>query len=231
MSTLPSLVSPTSAQNLGTSGNPSTTRPGSEEEPTQIKVGIFLFELTDINDAEQTYSASIIIHASWHDPRLAHGTGKTRTLELNEVWHPRVQIANEERLFARFHEKVEVEPNGEVIYRQRYTGKLVAALKLHDFPMDTQSLSVQLVFPDYSPSEVQIVPDESTTGQSTIFHVADWEIKLGQIRVAPIPFLKGVERAGVIYEFQAERYRGYYYWKILLPLVLIVLYVVGGVLD
>ncbi len=111
---------------------------------------------------------------------------------------------------------------GSVTYLQRFSGKFGVELDLHDFPLDEQILPIRLVFPDYTPGELQVEVDGETSGRSPVFHIPDWVIGDGELRVDPLELTPTLSRTGMLYELKAGRQTHYYYFKIMLPLVFIV---------
>jgi hypothetical protein len=200
----------------------SATRPDPKGQPTNVRVGIYVFDVTSVDDVEETFTADVIVHLRWSDPRLVIDSGERRTLDLEKVWHPRIQIANERRVFRRFTEEVEVTSAGSVTYRQRFSGAFVVPLDLRDFPIDEQILPVRLVFPDYSPEELQLEIDSETSGRSPVFDIPDWAIGDCKSRIDRLECTPTLSRAGMLCELKARRETQYYYLKVLLPLVLIV---------
>ncbi len=198
------------------------TRPHPRGQPTTVRVGIYVFDVTGVNDVEGTFAADVIVHLRWTDPRLVRDVGEPRTFDLTDVWHPRIQIANEQRAFRKFTEQVDVTSDGGVTYRQRFSGTFVVSLDLRDFPVDEQVLPVRLVFPDYSEQELQLEIDSQTTGQSPRLDIPDWSIDEGRLRVDLLAFTPGLSRASMLYELKARRHVWYYALKVMLPLVLIV---------
>jgi len=87
-------------------------RPASGNGSTEVSVGIWIVDISNIDSAQQSFTAEIALVLRWKDPRLAHtGSGVVR-YPLEQVWHPRVGIANETASVTRkFPEWVEVEPN------------------------------------------------------------------------------------------------------------------------
>src|SRR6266404_4204046 len=76
-------------------------RPGAEDGPTQISVGIWMADITNIDSAQQSFTAEAAIVLRWKDPRLAHtGNGVVR-YPLEQIWHPRVAIVNETNSVSR----------------------------------------------------------------------------------------------------------------------------------
>ena len=137
-------------------------RPASGNSPTQISVGIWVVDINSIDSAQQNFTADIAVVLQWKDARLAHtGTGLAH-YALDQIWTPRVAIANETSSVTRkFPDSVEVEPDGTVIYRQRYVGSFTQSLRLQSFPFDRQAFHIQLVAIRYRPNEVVFVPDEN----------------------------------------------------------------------
>src|SRR6266581_8215133 len=74
---------------------PLIDRPNPDSGPTEISVGMWVVDISSIDSAQQTFTAEIALVLRWKDPRLTHtGSGVVR-YPLEQVWHPRVGIANE----------------------------------------------------------------------------------------------------------------------------------------
>jgi Neurotransmitter-gated ion-channel ligand binding domain len=110
-------------------------RPPSGNGPTQISVGIWVVDITNIDGAQQNFTADIAVVFRWKDSRLAH-TGKgILHYALDQIWTPRVGLANEtSSVVHKLPESVEVEADGTVLYRQRYAGSFTQSLRLQSFP-------------------------------------------------------------------------------------------------
>ncbi len=69
-------------------------RPNASGAPTLITLGIYLFDIDEIDDINQRFSVDLFAYITWQDPRLAlpeaQRFGQVRTLPLNEIWTPRV---------------------------------------------------------------------------------------------------------------------------------------------
>ena len=206
-------------------------RPASGNNPTQVSVGIWIVDLSSIDSAQQTFTADLAIVLGWKDARLAHtGTGATH-YGLNQIWTPRTGIANETSSVVRkLPESAEVEPDGTVVYRQRYVGSFTQALRLQSFPFDRQTFHIELVAVRYRSNEVRFVPDEDWVrngikdgagiAPSTLpdWTIEKWETKPGSYALTP-----GLQFSSYAFEFTASRNVEYYILKVILPLVLIVM--------
>jgi hypothetical protein len=132
-------------------------RPTIWGEPTEVQIMIYVLDIDDVDSANQNYSASVYLDARWTIPALRHeGPGPIHRF-WSEVWTPRLVIANQQQAWSAFPETVEIQPDGEVIYRQKIWGNFSQPLNLKDFPLDTQTLEVHVVAAGLLESEVKLV--------------------------------------------------------------------------
>ena len=207
-------------------------RPGADNGPTQVSVGIWMVDITSIDSAQQDFTAEIAIVLRWKDPRLAHTWNGIVRYPLEQVWHPRIAVVNETSSVTRkFPDLVEVEPDGRVSYRQRYAGAFSQALRLRSFPFDRQTFRVQFVAVRYRANEIQFVPDQDwvdnglkqAAGIAPSITLPDWTIEKWSTKLLPYVLAPGFEYTGYAFEFTASRNVEYYVLKVILPLVLIVM--------
>jgi enamine deaminase RidA (YjgF/YER057c/UK114 family) len=207
-------------------------RPASGNSPTQISVGIWVVDINSIDSAQQNFTADIAVVLQWKDARLAHtGTGLAH-YALDQIWTPRVAIANEtSSVSQKFPDSVEVEPDGTVIHRQRYVGSFTQSLRLQSFPFDRQAFHIQLVAIRYRPNEVVFVPDENwirdglqqAAGISPSITLPDWTVEKWDAKARVYALKPGMQYSGYGFEFTASRNVEHYLLKVILPLILIVM--------
>ena len=206
-------------------------RPGAETGPTQVSVGIWIVDISKIDSAEQSFTAEVAAVLRWKDPRLVHtGSGIAR-YPLEQVWHPRIALANETSSVTRkIPDFVEVEPDGTVTYRQRYAGAFTQPLRLRSFPFDRQTFHVQLVAVRYRPNEVRFVPDEdwvrnglkNAGGIAPSITLPDWTIEKWETKPLTYALAPGLQYSSYAFVFTASRNVQFYILKVILPLILIV---------
>jgi hypothetical protein len=207
-------------------------RPASGNGPTQVSVGIWIVDIANIDSAQQNFTADIAMVLRWKDARLGHtGTGAVH-YALDQIWTPRVSIANETSSVVRkLPESAEVEPDGTVLYRQRYVGSFTQPLRLQSFPFDRQAFRIHLVAIRYQPNEVVFVPDENwirdglqqAAGISRSITLPDWTIEKSDAKASAYALTPGLQYSGYVFEFIASRNVQHYVLKVILPLVLIVM--------
>jgi hypothetical protein len=177
-------------------------RPNTNAGPTQISVQMWVVDIHNIDSAQQNFGADIAVVLRWKDPRLAHTGSGVVHYALDQVWNPRVVIVNETNFVTRrLPESVEVDPDGAVLYRQRYVGSFTQSLHLKSFLFDKQTFRVQLVAVRFSPDEVKFVPDQKwidsglkdAGGISQSISLPDWTIESWNTKERTYALAPGLE--------------------------------------
>ena len=205
-------------------------RPNVDGVPLEVSYFVFLIDVDEIDGSEQNFTANVAIRLQWKDERLAKETEHLRMIPLEKAWNPRLLMANRQTLMrTSLPEVLEVEPDGTVNYRQRYVGPISQPMKQSDFPFDQHDFTVQFVAAGYSVEDLKFIPGESDKANFTggaiaeSFSQPDWKIidyKASNRPYEPIP---DVDLAGFDLTFTAKRYKLYYIWQVIIPLVFIVI--------
>jgi hypothetical protein len=155
-------------------------RPGMGGEPTMVDIGIYLFDIDDIDDARQRFSVDMMINVSWADPRLAlpkrKHEGLFRSVSLDDIWSPHGLVVNDRGLKQKLPRVAEVDDLGNVNYRQRLFGELSLDLNFKEFPFDVQYLPIDIVSYRESTKDVQFSFNAKFSGHAEIFSVEGWEL-------------------------------------------------------
>lgn len=193
-----------------------------ENNPTKVEVKIFLIDVDDVDGASQSFKANVYYELRWNDPRLVNNYSSAQSRPLAEVWNPRIQIINQQRVLKSFPDVVEVSPNGDVIYRQRVWGSFSQPLELSDFPFDQQVFEIRLAVVGFYSDEVEIVVDPKSS-ISEKFSLPDWDIIDWKVEASSYQIFSDNEPHDVItFSFKADRGAGYFIGKVIIPLILIV---------
>ncbi|MFZ1747346.1 MAG: hypothetical protein WAU17_15610 [Nitrospirales bacterium] len=203
-------------------------RPEEFKGPTTVHFMVFVVDIDDIDDAAQNFTANVYLRLRWKDARLANPEGAIRQIPLSEVWNPRLLLANQQGVIPHsLPEIVQVQPDGTVMYHQRYTGKLSQRLMLADFPRDSHNFTIQFVAAGYQADELTFEPESMRNirggSMANTLSLADWKILRFEAIVAPYNPIEEIHTAGFAFQFQAKRYVGYYLWQVVLPLAVVVI--------
>ena len=198
-------------------------RPGPNDKPVAVTIGFRLINVTDIDDVSQTIAADFLLSQSWVDPRLTAFEGCQ--FELSEVWTPQVDVINAGRLFKRLGENIEILASGRVRYMQRISGSLVFAYYAQRFPFDRHKIGLLLLSVEYGERAVVFDIDEELTGKAErVFNVPNWNIADVEARVGTM-YMDVNDRDHSTFNIiiSANRLPDFYIWKVIMPLVLIVM--------
>lgn len=204
----------------------SRERPDPEGVPTRVEIGLFVNDIIEISNKDQNFIADLGLLLRWKDPRLARGPGGNSfegcKLKPPQVWNPDVLFLNARGIKKTF-ESIKVDGEGTVTYVRRFYGEFSVPLDLRRFPFDNQLLFIVAGSIDYDVREIRFVVDQNWTGKRDTFTTPDWEFHpvSARIEVVKAP-LDGVERSRFRYELKARRYPGFFMWKIIFPLMLLV---------
>ena len=186
-----------------------------------VEVGIFLIDIEEVNSVSQSFIANLYVDLRWHDPGLVHDGPDSISRDREEVWHPRLQILNQQRLIRTFPETVEIKPDGEVIYRQRVWGGFSQPLKLENFPFDSQRLEIILVEVEFGSAETRykVMPD---SGVSNSLSIPDWEVLEWDFAPVTMELNKSTEEEVMVFSLDVKRHFSFFILKVIFPLMLIV---------
>jgi gamma-aminobutyric acid receptor subunit beta len=197
--------------------------PDSSNGPVEIDILLYLNNLTEIEDAQQSFVSDVFIRAEWIDSRLAHSGLIPCTVDDALIWTPGLMLLNRRALERVYDPELSVAPNGRVIKVLRAYGEFTFQADLSDFPFDHQELYFTLIS-KYEVQEVNVVTSPQKLGMAEHLSVANWQIQLGGSRssehyVAPVDRI--ISRLDII--FHAQRLSGFYTWQLLVPLFLVVM--------
>jgi hypothetical protein len=204
------------------------TRPDAGGRPLRINVGVFLIDILDIRETEEAFDADFVLKLQWRDPRLsvvALGVSlENCDIGLHDIWHPQIEIINERNMRSGGWQHIEVDADGVVLFERRISGTLTSPLELADYPRDSQKLVIRLSSLKYDSEDVVLAVHETTTGRAPNARQAGWEIVSNTSEVMPpLSIAGGMSSSRIFHTVSVRRLFGYSFWKLVVPLSLIVL--------
>ena len=188
-----------------------------------VEVKMVLLDVDEVDNVRQSFTANLVVVARWQDQSLAHEGPDSISRPMADIWYPSFQILNQQKLVATFPKAVEISPDGTVTYRQRYWGTFSQPLELDSFPFDKQRLTVILASVGFDMQSVRLVP-AATSGISTQLSIPDWDVTGWDFVSSSLPMEeKGFQVQGMVFSLDVKRDTNYFKWKVILPLVLIVM--------
>jgi gamma-aminobutyric acid receptor subunit beta len=197
-------------------------RPGPETQPTKIMVGFFLSDLTEIDDVTQRVTGDFFVNLSWVDERLSAYSGCS--VNIDEIWNPEIAFLNSGRLFTRERGIASIEENGVVSYTRRYFGAIASHHNLSEFPFDYQKIAITLLPVELFSGDVELSVNKALIGMRSQPNISDWIIeKVEAVSILSDSFLTDEKIFQFVFTISARRHIEFYFWKIILPICLIVI--------
>uniref|UniRef100_A0A3Q3W4S6 Uncharacterized protein n=1 Tax=Mola mola TaxID=94237 RepID=A0A3Q3W4S6_MOLML len=216
-----------------TSGYDARIRPNFKGPPVNVTCNIFINSFGSITETTMDYRLNVFLRQQWNDPRLAYKEYPDDSLDLDpsmldSIWKPDLFFANEKG--ANFHEVttdnklLRIFQNGNVLYSIRLTLTLSCPMDLKNFPMDSQTCTMQLESFGYTMNDL----------------IFEW-LDVGAVQVADdlmLPQFVLKEEKGLGYctkhyntgkftcievKFYLERQMGYYLIQMYIPSLLTVI--------
>lgn len=218
--------------------------PNPPASPTIVKVGIFLADIVDLDEVNETFTAELVIGAEWMDPRLAFDpveVGADQKLfqgswQFDEVfpgWWPQLLMVNEIGSGDRNAVRLVVYADGRVRYMEQRNVTLETPMQLKRFPFDNQVLEANIIsFGDHS-DQVLLEVDERILGateeyaeQNQKVNIAQWRFEALDLtsRAADFRYYGGKKNFSEIHmEISLTRQSANFIWKVIIPLIVLVL--------
>jgi hypothetical protein len=208
----------------------SRSRPAPEAGPTEVSVGLYVFDLVSIDSVKQEFTLDVFIEAQWEDPRLGSalrkaGVKNCRT-SFDNIWTPGTILLNARQYKSELKRVSSVSSDDTVKGKVRLIGTFSAPMDLSTFPLDSQTLAVTFLSPTYGPEELTFVTAEAGAAQD--FTEPGWYARLGEAYGSSyeMELTRGEGEADTLSRFDIEievkRDVTYYVWKVILPLCFIV---------
>lgn len=199
--------------------------PSPDGGPTEVRCAVAVLDVDDISDANQSFTVNVFTGFRWKDPREAHSEPGSIKKPISEVWHPNLTFLNRQKIWSSLGHFVEIEPDGEVIYRQQFWGDFSQPMNLHDFPFDQQRFDIQIIYVGSDKEEeLKLVSNpESDSFVTDNYSVADWEIVDYGTSSEALEIPTGGLVPSFTLSFTAKRLSQHYVIKVIAPLLMIIL--------
>jgi hypothetical protein len=203
--------------------------------PVEVGVGLHIVDIAQINEVDNTFSIEVDVVGTWMDPRLAFDPEEAGTDRQTwfgpaadqvhvSMWNTQLTAANTLGEPHRGSRNLTIDADGRVTFRARVTAALRAPLDFHRFPFDHQVLPIEVESYLWDANAVVLRPLDGLTGFDPDFDLPEWRV-LGMRTRSRENERSGYETpfSQAVFEIEVARKAGYYLWKIVVPLVVIVM--------
>ncbi|MDP7453122.1 MAG: hypothetical protein QGE95_12730 [Arenicellales bacterium] len=214
---------------------PVVVSPPNTDQPTMVNVGLYLREVTQLDEGSNSFTIEGYLDLKWEDRRLAFdqsesGFGKKVFLEENahselaQIWWPDIQFVNAIGASQIENEELIIYADGVVEYQERFRVTLATNFKMRRFPFDTQTLKIEIESFAWSSEFLIFQVIEDIVGISDEFNIPGWKVINIEAHIESkqeprdrAPFSEFV--TGI----QVERDPGFFVTKLIFPLTLIII--------
>ena len=218
--------------------------PNPPASPTVVKVGVFLADILDLNEVNETFQVELVTMAEWDDPRLAFDPAVEGTetkifqgqFQFNEVfagWWPQFVIVNEIGSGDTSAIKIEVRPDGRVRFLEARNVTLETPMRLQPFPFDTQTLQARMVAFGTDSGQVLLEVNEHMLGTTEEHAMKNGQVNIAQWRLLNLDMVSGLSSqryygeaktiSEILFTITLQRESASVVWKVILPLIILVL--------
>lgn len=203
--------------------------------PDEAEVGLFLIEISRIDELANTFSAEFDVVTRWRDPARVWTPGPgepdvkvfiddAAVAEALRGWWPALHAVNGVGGYDRGLLRMTVAADGTATNRTRLRTTLRAPLDFHAFPFDRQVLPVHVESVTAPAAQLALRADDGFAGFAEGFALPEWRLQGMRIEHATVERVQEREPySRVSFLIDVERMTGYYLWKIMLPMAIIVM--------
>lgn len=199
-------------------------------EPTTVDVGLRLIDVAKIHNQSETFTVEAILYLDFKvDPSMVTTVGEWTETAVDEQlkrinWWLAPEFENGLGTRQRSGMILSIDKNGAVAYEERFTQVFKSELFLAKFPFDSQILPIKVIIGGNPQEDVILRISEFSRGP---VRLPEWKFHdqsfAASVRKDVRPY--GANNSPLfnqaLFEIKIERLWGFYFWRIILPLLII----------
>jgi hypothetical protein len=187
-----------------------------------VSAGLVLIDLYSVDNVKGTIGVEFTVSMKWTDESIVKpGQQDEIRLQPDSVLLPDIQFRHLLDLRLAGKPKITLQPNGRITYRQRIFATLKQRFDLYEFPFDSQLVDISLFTIDPG---VRLLQDEEFTGifKPDDMSITNWQINYTGEEVTDQTEY-GIKIHSLSFNYLIQRNSRFYLYKVIIPLVLVVL--------
>jgi hypothetical protein len=199
---------------------------------TPVDILVFVIAIDNIDTMSNSFRFEGYGGLIWCDPRLAAEAapmaervvfGDSVEDRLGKMWWPGVFLPSQLGEPERSSERVIIYPDGTVLFSAKFNSRMLARYDFSRFPLDRQFLRIPIQTSVWHSDVVALRQARGQVGFNRGFDIPEWNVEGFSTRVDVVAGSRGrVSFSRFVMEIEIGRRIGFYLWKILTPLLLIV---------
>lgn len=206
-----------------------------EPSPTEVKVGIDIHQIVEVNQKKKNFTAVISVRGAWNDPSLRYGEGNEQAIKTMDVrkfkqllfekgsTYPASNVYNQQGASQSQTDLITIRPNGDVSFLRVATITLQAPhFDFRHFPFDSQTFEIHL--DSLLPESVYIFKDSIRRSSiNNELGEEEWRVTDFSSQIVHDNESTSFPSSRLTVTFTAKRHNIYYILKVFIPLALILL--------
>jgi hypothetical protein len=199
-----------------------------------VDLGLFIEGITNIDPVSNSFTIEGFLDLIWCDPRESFNAEELgwhekffleddALEELNEIWQPDITFPNESSPRETENLELIVFEDGTIEYAERFSVTLEAKFDLLHFPFDTQVLEIEIESLAWSERYLLFHEEENTIGFRSDFELAEWHTADVETHLESVREIRDRQPfSEFVMLITVERLPGFYIWRLILPMIIIV---------
>jgi hypothetical protein len=206
------------------------------EEPYKVAMGVWVDQITHIDQKSENYGIVANLRMEWDDPKLAFDENQVgqsfrvysaevfgRFVDENALFAPGFVIHNQQGRRFTQEATVVVSKDGHAFFLERFSTTLQAPdFDFVQYPFDAQQFFVH-VDAVYPAEFMNFVPLEGFGGLGKQLGEEEWIFEDSWVKISENKGITGRPTARFSFGFKAHRHVNYYVLRIFVPLIIIIL--------
>jgi hypothetical protein len=206
-----------------------------KSSPTEVKVGIDIHQIVEVNQKKKNFTAVISIRGVWNDPLIAYEEENDKAIKTMDArkfrillfekgsTYPASNVFNQQGASQLQTDLITIQPNGDVSFLRVATVTLQAPhFDFKHFPFDSQTFEIHL--DSLLPESVYIFTDPiNRSSISNELGEEEWRVTDFSSEIVHDNDSTNFPASRLTITFEAKRHNIYYVLKVFIPLALIVL--------
>ena len=222
-------------EGLSESPPPPAKAPPLKDRPTKVDIGLFIQEITSIDEINGKFTAEVYLDLIWCDQRLrfdaeTEGVDEKTFLEedaaekIESIWWPDIILENQAEPMQPENMVLTIQSDGTVDLTQRVNMVVSSRFVLDQFPFDHHTLEIEMESFRWPKKNIVFISSENRFQISKHDMLPEWGV-IGT--KSEVKVKKEIRDRDLFSEFVGEifihRRAGFYIFKIMMPLMLIVI--------
>ncbi len=212
-----------------------TDLPPDRTGPVPVEVNFFVLDVSSVNGAAESFSASLYLDIKWKDPRMAFDaekfgdkriifSGDSVDEQLQSMWSPDVKPANITGDPQVEDKALTIYADGTVEYEVRLMADFHSSMTLTRFPFDQQKLHIHLESFLWDASEVRLVESKNKAHFNEKLSMRDWTPISMRAFSGESTYITGDRYSRFTAEVIVNRLPWFYIWSVIFPLILVTIF-------